>query len=362
MLRVLIVEDSLSVQRTLTALLEDVVGIEIVGIADNGRQAVNMCNDLMPDLVTMDIFMPEMDGLEATRIIMRECPTRIVVISAMVGPGDVHSLFEAMRAGAIEVIEKPRGVLTGNYSEVKQNLVRVLKQAMVAEPEAQLSWRPSDPAINPTFSSESTLPPSSISSVENIIDPMTFVPQIICIGGSTGAPTVIMEVLSALEADYPFPIIVAQHIARGFSRGLSDWLNTAVNIPVSLAQNGETPQQGNVYIIPDDAHLNFTPDKKIQLEAASNFKVHVPSIDRLFFSTAQVYPNAAVGIILSGMGSDGAAGLLEMRRCGALTAAQNEETSVVYGMANVAVENGAVMKSYSPSGLVRLLKRMDRGN
>jgi len=226
MLRVLIAEDSLVIQRTLTALLDGEDGIEIVGVASDGRQAVEMTRRLRPDLVTMDIFMPEMDGLEATRRIMEECPTRIVIISAMVGDRDVKHSFEAMRAGAIEVIAKPHGVLAGNYSEVRHSLGNVLRKIAKAQPKAQMSWLPSAaaapaPAPPKGFGAARTGVSSSPCPRTARVRPMPaeFRPEIVCIGGSTGAPTVLVEVLSRLPGDYPFPIVVAQHIARGFAPG-----------------------------------------------------------------------------------------------------------------------------------------------
>lgn len=370
MLRILIAEDSQVIQRTLKALLEDEEGIQIVGLANDGEQAVEMTKELRPDLVTMDIFMPRMDGLEATRKIMAECPTRIVIISAMVGGRDVNNSFEAMRAGAIEVIEKPHGVLAGNYSEVKYSLSNLLRKIGRARPKAQMSWmaehgygttetavrrRPKPP--EPT--SDIPLPPTGPPPATRAF-PGRVSPDIVCIGGSTGAPTVLVEVLGKLPADYPYPVVVAQHIARGFAPGLASWLNSSIGLTVRLAERGDRPTRGTVLVAPDDHHLQLGAGGKIRLLEPANPQHHIPSIDMFFKSAATTYGDRTLAVILSGMGRDGAAGMKALYNAGAATLAQNEATSVVYGMAKVAVQMGSIMRSVSPVELSELLVRIGR--
>ena len=367
MLRVLIAEDSQVVQRTLQALLADEPGIEIVGTANDGAEALALCRELQPDLVTMDIFMPEMDGLEATRRIMDECPTRIVIISSMVGPKDQRTTFEAMRAGAIEVIEKPHGVLLGNYEDVKYNLSRVLRKMAHARPVNQLSWLPPAPRDAPL----TTAPPAPAASGPPRSRPAApptgarpgriprdFAPSIVCLGGSTGAPAVLVEVLAALGADYPLPIVVAQHIARGFARGLADWLDASSPLAVKVAEQGDVLGPGRVFIGPDDRHFEVTPSFTLSLRAAASRQEHVPSVNRFFASVARVYGDKAFAAVLSGMGSDGAEGLQAMRDAGAVTVVQAEPSCVVFGMPKVAMESGAAMREVTPQQLAALLEKM----
>ena len=357
-IKVLIAEDSTTVQRVLTRLLSDEPNIEIVGIAANGEEAVQMCRELRPDLVTMDIFMPEMNGLEATRAIMTECPTRIVIISSMVNAPDTNFAFEAMRAGAINVIEKPVGLLSGKYKEIKAELVRIVHDALESSPAAQLSWLPSVIAGSPWDVEENQL----ISMAPNDLPaPATDIPlELICIGGSTGAPTVIVEILSQLPKDYPIPVIVAQHISRGFAPKMAEWLDSTLDLDVRLANERTVPNPGQVIVCPDDKHLEFTARDVIKLTEVKNPTGHIPNIDMLFKSVAKTYGASAVGVILSGMGRDGADGLLQLRQKKALTIAQNEETSVVYGMNKVAVQLGAVHSERSPVGIANTLLKLGK--
>jgi two-component system, chemotaxis family, protein-glutamate methylesterase/glutaminase len=385
MIRVLIAEDSPVVQRVLAALLSDEKGIEIVGIVGNGKDAVDTCRKLRPDLVTMDIFMPEMDGLQATRKIMKEFPTRIVIISSMVNSKDLRTSFEAMRSGAIEVVEKPHGLLSGNYSEVKAALIRVIRQMMAARPQNRFSWmssKPWSPTGNVAVSSPqqrtsgypsrqqkievpSITPDVPEQHEQTQVGPVTtiplgFVPRVVCIGGSTGAPAVLFDVLSSLPSNYPYPIVVAQHIATGFVSGMVDWLDSSLALDVKVAERNDILRPGLVVVAPDDCHLMLAPDYRVKLVGASDGELYTPSIDIFFESVAESYGATALGIILSGMGRDGAQGLLKMRNYGAMTFGQNESSSVIYGMPKEAANIGAVVQEMSPPEMITMLNKLSK--
>ncbi len=384
MIRVLIAEDSPVVQRVLVHLLETEHGIEIVGIAGNGAEAVEMCRRLRPDLVTMDIFMPEMDGLEATKQIMEKHPTRIVIVSSMVNTKDLQTSFQAIHSGAVEVVAKPHGSLTGNYGEVRQALIGVIQTIMQARPKNRFSWVKGSPwaADHPSKTKspekkklktiEKKVPKSRIPrNVKNIVlseppwnpaveknsIPPAFVPDAICIGGSTGAPVVLFDVLSSLPANYPIPILVAQHIAKGFVSGMVAWFGSSFKLGVKVAEHGETIRPGMVFVAPDDKHLYVSRNKKIKLDRSDTNVLYTPSIDIFFDSAAKAFGSSGMGIILSGMGSDGVKGLSKIRHAGGITIAQDELSSIVYGMPGEAVKAGAVIRELDPLQLSRLLKK-----
>ncbi|MDD5309807.1 MAG: chemotaxis-specific protein-glutamate methyltransferase CheB [Deltaproteobacteria bacterium] len=357
MLRVLIVDDSPAVQRTLAALLENDPDVTVVGIASNGAEAVSMCKELMPDLVTMDIFMPVMDGLEATRQIMRDTPTRILIVSSMVKSKDMSIAFEAIRAGAVEVVEKPHGVLRGNYSEVRAALLRLLKGAAEAIPKATLSLAPPQPSAWSEEDKDVPVPRSSARRKTGDI-PALLSPQIVCIGGSTGAPGVLAEILANLPKSFQVPIVVAQHIARGFADGMAEWLDSQTHLKVRMVKGEEPLAPGVVLVAPDDGHVEISRRLASRVPGGSFASAHMPSVDLLFSSAAAAYGRWSLGVLLSGMGHDGAQGLLAMREAGGVTVAQDEESSVVWGMPKAAIDKGAALVTMTPAEIVQLLGRL----
>jgi two-component system chemotaxis response regulator CheB len=389
MIRVMIADDSKATQRLLQSLLASEPGIEVVGTAGNGAEAVEMYRQLRPDLVTMDIYMPEMDGLEATRRIMDSFPeARIVIVSSMVNSKDLKTSFEAMRAGAIEVVGKPTGVLRGDYTDVKVALSRVIRRMMESHPSRRLSWqgktaRQARHKDNEKrgensgfFKSPSSTPPSAAAPAEwtplssappppaapEILGglrvdriPHGYFPAVVLIGGSTGAPAVLVEIVSALPADFPVPIVIAQHIARGFAKGLADWLSASSKLKARLAEDGDALRPGTVFVSRDDRHIIIQPGGSIGLVESIPQEQYTPSINAFFESAAEAYGGRALGVILTGMGADGAAGLLKMRDAGAVTLAQDEKSAVVFGMPRVAYEIGAVVRQVNPAEITSFL-------
>jgi two-component system chemotaxis response regulator CheB len=373
MIRVLIADDSPVVQRVLSALFtRKELGIEVVGVAGNGAEALEMCRTLKPDLVTMDVFMPGMDGLEATKRIMAECPTRIVIVSSMVNISDMKASFEAMRCGAVEIIEKPHGALSGNYGNVQQQLGQVVEQMMEASPENRFSWLENNPGTatggnnGPSVKRSGamaeqrfrpSIAPEALKSIPGAytlgdIVPVDFAPEIVCIGGSTGAPAVLCDMLEHLPRSFPIPIVVAQHISEGFGNGMVQWLDSTVALSVTVAKDGELIRPGQVLVAPDNSHLEFGSQTKVKLVKPGEKDSSVPSVNNLFNSAAKVFGRQSLGIILSGMGRDGARGLLRMRKVGGITLAQNEESSVVYGMPKEATARGAVVLEMTPPEMI----------
>lgn len=401
MIKVLIAEDSVVFQKVLLSFMSQDSNIEVVGVVDNGIDAIEKCKELKPDLITMDIFMPKLNGLEATRRIMAECPTRIVIISSMIDARNLQYSLEAIQAGAVEVIAKPQDMITGNYNLVQEKLIKVLRQTMNAQPLKRFSWlvsRPWDsavpmmvPSVPDSMSSLKTFPdpvksrsdgmePAGETSSEHLFAepleeegqadepvvvkwlpqpiPHDFVPHVVCIGGSTGAPAVISDILRCLPPNFTLPILIAQHIVKGFVLGMAEWLNSIVELDVRIAEDGQRPARGQVLFAPDDAHLSVS-NSRVVLQPKAPGDLYVPRVDTLFSSVAKTYGPFGLGIVLSGMGRDGAEGLLEMRKTGAVTIGQNSATSVVYGMPKAAVSRGAVMDTMGPEGMVRILLEMN---
>ena len=323
MVRVLIVEDSVLQRTLLKSLLEQDPDIQIVGMATNGAEAVQMAVALKPSLIIMDITMPVMDGLEATRRIMQEEPTPIVVLSSGVSADDRATSFAAIKAGAVEVMAKPTGVQDGNLGEMRLRLIATVKGMALVK----VARKPSSSAIKPVLPLQRALPKP---------------PTLVAIGTSTGGPFALSILFKALPCDFPLPILVVQHMASGFTRGLSEWLQTESNLPILLAHDFQTIEPGKIYLAPDDHHLVVARKGLLSLNQNPPVNYVRPSANVLFNSVAQIYGAEAIGVILTGMGSDGAAGLQAMHQSGAVTLAQDEATSVVYGMPKVAIDLGVI--------------------
>ncbi len=324
-IRVLVVEDSLSQRALLVQLLTASGSFLVVGVAENGRQAVKETLRLRPDVIAMDIHLPVMDGFEATREIMQRCPTPIVLISSSAGE---QKSIEALSAGALTVIRKPGGRhVDPADSKTFLDTLRIMAGVRVVTRFA--------PRVHPAPATRAD--PASSREVRDRA-------HILAIAASTGGPAAVQHVLDGLGAQFPLPILLAQHIARDFVPALQDWLQRTTPLTVRIATAGERLMPGCVYLPPDGYHL-LTPRRDVVgLRPVYAEERYCPSADLLFQSVAQVYGARAIGVILTGMGDDGARGLRELYDRGAMTIAQDETTCVVYGMPRSAVETGAVAK------------------
>ena len=342
MIRVLIVEDSATSRLLLRHILESDPEIQVVGMAANGLDGVRLALALKPDLITMDIRMPVMDGFEATRRIMEEQATPIVVISSSVEDSELMITFNAIRAGALEVIEKPRGGDHGDFQLIREQLITTVK--LMSAVKVIHRYRPSSTAPQPTSSRRPEvwrLPSVARARLRALSAPRRRL-SLLAVGASTGVPAALNILLKALPADFPLPIVAVQHMAIGFTAGLVSWLQLECPLPIKQADDGERIRGRCVYFAPDDTHLEVSSRGVLGLSKAPPVSHVRPSATVLFESVARVYGPEAIGVLLTGMGEDGAKGLKEMHDRGSPTLAQDEATSAVYGMPKVAAELGAV--------------------
>ena len=347
MIRVLVAEDSSAARLLIVSLLESDPDIEVVGQVSDGAAAVEEARRLHPDVVTMDIHMPVMDGLAATARIMNERPIPIVVVSSTVDRADVASTFDAMKAGALVALPKPgsgsdprslaeRAIFTSTVKAMAG--VKVVRRWSSAvdrvgpPPERQDTSANIPVADRPDATRiESASAPPSRSSPSGPI-------SLVAIAASTGGPTALQTILSALPPDFPAPIVLVQHIARGFLDGFAHWLDGECALRVQVSRAGEKLEPGTVYVAADDVHLGVSAIRQIASIHTGPVNGFRPSASVLFESAANAYGAGLVCVILTGMGSDGVSGLRRVKERHGYVIAQDEPTSLIYGMPGEAVK------------------------
>jgi len=330
-IRVLVVDDSAVLRQSTKFILESDPDLKVIGEAVNGIDALELVDRLRPDVITMDIRMPKMDGLEAIRQIMAARPAPIVVVTSIDLDRDLGVTSQATKLGAVSVLRRPESVASPGYRTFASSLIQQVKLMS----SVKLVHRPLD-----TRSPQAAPPPGNIAPLGTLT--RTAKTEIVAIGSSTGGPAALHKLLTGLPGSFPLPIVMVQHISFGFVKGLADWLNDACQIRVKVAEQGERLQGGTAYIAPDDCHLMVDRFNKITLSTGEPVGGFRPSVTPLFQSTAHSYGAAAIGVILTGMGSDGATGMLAMKQAGALNLAQDESSCVVFGMPKEAIALGAV--------------------
>lgn len=334
MIKVLVVDDSRVQQELLTYILNSDPEIKVIGTAQDGEEAIKQAELLKPDVITMDLNMPKMNGIEAIRNIMSTHPVPIVVISGSANEMEVLSTFRAIEAGAVSVSEKI-SYSSGDAEELV-NMVKLMSEVKVVRRRA----KPYTDKIK-KFSK----PKTGSQKIE-----------IIVIGGSTGAPVVFQELLKSLPKEFP-PVLMVQHISPGFLTGFVEWLRTTTNVNVKIAERGEALSNNTAYLAPDKVHMGIDSFNRITLTPGPLEDGHIPSISYLFRSVSKVFKGNAIGVLLTGMGNDGVAGLKVMKDNGALTLVQDEATSVVYGMPQQAVLNQAETEILSPTEISEYIKK-----
>jgi len=341
-IRVLLAEDSAVTREYLAYLLDEDPGLEVVGTARDGIEAVEQAQRLKPDVILMDVHMPRMNGYEATRQIMERTPAPIVMVSASVDQGEVAMTFAALEAGALTVLEKPLGPGHPRQADTVRKLLETVR--LMAEVKVVRRWPRRERPLPPR------LPPESAGRSIRLV----------AIGASTGGPPVVAEILKALPRDLGAPVLLVQHIAPGFTAGLADWLGQVTPLSVKLAEPDELARLGTVYVAGDGTQMGIASHGRILLTHEAGPDGFCPSVSHLFESVADAYGRSAMGVLLTGMGRDGAAGLRRLREAGGLTIAQDEETSVVFGMPNEAIRLGAAEQVLRPEQIAQAIRSLAR--
>ncbi len=329
-LKVLVVDDSPTTRELMTSIINGAPDMAVIGQAFDGRRAVKMAVDLRPDVIAMDVVMPEMDGLDATREIMHVAPTPIVLVSASLDTFETDIAFEAIQRGALAVHQKPGAPGSSGYEAEVSNLLRTLRA--MAGVHVIHHWQRGNGA-RPAAAASKPAPPT--------LQPPVRSPEVVALVTSTGGPAALGAVLGRLPADFHLPVVIAQHIAPDFVAPLAEWLDEVSPLRVRVAEQGGCPLPGHAHIAPADAHLQMVGNGRFDLDRNQGGAAYMPSADILLGSVAQVYQARAVGVVMTGMGTDGALGLLAMRQAGAITIAQDEASSVVFGMPREAAALGA---------------------
>lgn len=343
MIKVLVVEDSSVVREFLVHILNADPGIEVVGTAKNGEEAIEAVRLMKPHVITMDINMPKMNGLEATRRIMETDPTPIVVVSGSWDSNEVAKTFHAMESGALAFLPRPKGIGHAEHEKGVKELIQTVK--LMSEVKVIRRWR---------------RPQKDVRVVREL--PLLKRPQadirMVAIGASTGGPIALQAILSALPKDLSIPLLIVQHMASGFTKGFVEWLAQSTGFPAYMADHGEYVQPGHAYIAPEEFHMGIEEGNRIALSKDEPENGLRPSVSYLFRSVAKVFGQGAIGVLLAGMGRDGAGELRLMREKGAITIVQDEESSAVYGMPGEAVRLDAAIYILPPEGIAAAVEKL----
>jgi two-component system, chemotaxis family, protein-glutamate methylesterase/glutaminase len=342
-MRVLVTDDSAFMRRAVCTMLSADPDIEVVGVAHNGKEAVDLAKTLKPDVITLDIEMPEMDGLTALRHIMRTAPTQILMLSSLTTEGSTASL-QALKLGAADVLAKDQSRFSMNMSKLQTKIIRTVKALAQSNPHRKSAGAQTAPA--------SAAVPSFRASQFDLV----------CIGSSTGGPPVLETILGALPASVHTPIVVAQHMPEIFTRSMAERLDKMCALRVKHVEERETIESGHIYLARGGKHMQVFKTGSGKLEARIGTEpadaVYRPSVDALFSSAVKTTAARTLAIVLTGIGADGLEGGRELQKAGGTILAQNQETCVVYGMPKSVTEAGITTASLTPADIGKALSTL----
>lgn len=339
MIRVMIVDDSITARRLLRHIIDAAPDMEVIAELADGKEAVAQVAKLRPDLILMDIVMPAMDGMEATGEIMRILPTPIVMISGAIQGKETEMAFQAIKRGALTLLPKPGGPGDPEFETQSNHLVSTVRAMSGVRVIHHIP--------------KQTKPKADLNGKTPLQQTVAVPPEIVGVVSSTGGPAALAEIFQHLPPEFALPVVVVQHIAGDFLPSLLAWLTSVSALPVQVAQAGDTPQYG-IYFAPQGKHLYLDSEQRFAFRSTP-IVTHIPSGDVLLESIAQQYGAAAVGMVLTGMGADGAQGLWHMHQQGAITIAQNQKTCAVYGMPAEAKKLEAVQYELSLNMIAPML-------
>lgn len=339
-IKVLVVDDSVFMRKLISRLIEEDASLQVIGTARNGLEAVQMVKELHPHVVTLDIEMPEMNGLEALKKIMEERPTPVLMLSSLTQEG-AHETIAALQCGAVDFVPKPSGSISADLFKVKEELISKIKLASQTPLATLLS-------LSKNKTTNKTTPKVGFEHkhiVKNGLETKEF-DQILAIGTSTGGPKALEIVITALPANFPYPVLVVQHMPPKFTQSLAQRLNHLSHVEVIEAEDNQIVQGGTVYIAPGDYHMTIVQrnrEFRIHLHQQSPRNGHRPSVDVLFESVSKLIRLKQHYILMTGMGNDGAKGMSEAKQAGMCsTIAESKESCVVFGMPKSAIELNCV--------------------
>lgn len=326
-IKVLIVDDSAFNRQTFKNILEKEKGVKVIGVASNGMDAMSKVLRLKPDLITLDFEMPEMDGITFLRWVMSEAPTKVIMVSSH---SDSNTVFKALELGAMDFVVKPTSKASVELKNIERDLLEKVRGVREVNMEVMSK------NLKTIETRAERKPPGRTMSTDILL---------LAIGASTGGPSALQVILSELPRDIPSGIVISQHMPRGFTAPLAERLDSICSIVVKEAVQGRYITAGEALICPGGFHMSFQSfgdDVQVNLTESTDEDKYTPSVDVMMSSAAEVFPGKTMGIVLTGMGNDGASGLKDIRKTGGVTVAESEETAVVFGMPNEAIKANAV--------------------
>lgn len=346
-IKVLIIDDSAFTRQTIKGILEKVPNIKIVGVAVDGHDGMTKILRLEPDVVTLDLMMPKMDGFTLLRWIMEEKPLPVIIVSSY---GDRSTVFKALELGAVDFVVKPTDKASKELKEIENDILRKVLGV------TSLNIEKLKKSVSHLRAAK------AISNFHSFEDNKEI--ELVAMGASTGGPTAIQTILTRLPGNFPRGMVISQHMPRGFTKQFADRMDKISALRIKEAEQGEPIEKGKVLICPGGHHLVLKKSKKdvfVTIRDSFPTDKYIPSIDMMMKSAAEIYEAKTMGIVLTGMGNDGKAGMLEIKKQGGFTIAESEESSVVFGMPQEVILSGAVDKALPleeiPNEIMRRIKK-----